>query len=203
MLSCLCRLYDQDPKALSLGRFLRTIQTYRGYFSEDQSRQRLQDNPHIESLATDRILVDPGSLEKEINSVSATTDPLVSRLVKLRNGSVAHNDADLVRLGSLKSLGGLGHEEVQTLLDRAVRIASQYSRIYRASWSSTKVVGADDYEHVLSLLRKGLASVHAQNEREICRALAVRPKRPLLVTIGRNLGHISGYIVSSLGRCAR
>lgn len=49
VLSYLCRLYDQDPKALSLLRFLRTTQAYRGYFSVDQVRQRLQDSPSVDS----------------------------------------------------------------------------------------------------------------------------------------------------------
>ena len=124
LLSSLCRLYDQHPRALSLGRFLRTVQTYRGYFSEEKFRKRLQANAHVEGLATDRSVVDSNALKDEIDSVSTATDPAVSRLERLRHGSVAHNDADLVRLGHLESLGGLNHEEVRTLIDRAVRIAN-------------------------------------------------------------------------------
>src|ERR1700693_1885409 len=85
VLSSLCRLYDQDPRALSLGTFLRTIQTYRGHFSEDQFRERLREDAYIEELAADRSVVDSAALGGEIDIVSATTDPLVAKLERLRN----------------------------------------------------------------------------------------------------------------------
>src|ERR1035438_162400 len=195
VLSCLCRLYDQDPRVLSLGRFLKTIQTYRAYFSDEHFRERL----HLQSLATDRTRVDDNALQDEIRSVSST-DPLVSRLVKLRNGLIAHNDDELV-LGNVQRPGGLEKKQTQNLLDRAVQIASKYSLIYRASWASTKVVGADDYEQLLSLLREGHASVTARIEEEIRQAQAIRHDGRLVVLF-RSLGRISGRIKSTLRRRA-
>src|SRR5437879_1463423 len=108
VLSMLGRLYDQHSGAFSLRKFLLTIKEYPRYFSEEQFRRRLKDNPHVESLTEHRMVVDAVDLENELLSVS-DTDSLVSRLVGLRNKYVAHIDPRHV-LGNIKSLNDLPTE---------------------------------------------------------------------------------------------
>jgi hypothetical protein len=156
VLSHLCRLYDKDGAALSLGRFLLTVKGHRDLFSETAFRERQKDNPHVDTLVNHRA-IDYSELDRELASVSGA-DPLVSRLWELRNNSVSHTDADRVRRKHPKvSHRWLPAQDVEILLSRAAAITSKYSLLYRASLYGG-VVGADDYKFLLQLLRKALSS---------------------------------------------
>ena len=54
----------------------------------------------------------------EIDSVSAT-NPLVGRLVSLRNRFFSHRDGTLVKLANLGALTGLSALEIDELIERA------------------------------------------------------------------------------------
>jgi hypothetical protein len=81
VVSRLCRLYDKDGGALSLGRFLLTVSEKRAFFSDAAFKKRLKDNPHAESLVQNRAINDV-ELSNEISSVSES-GPLVIRLWRI------------------------------------------------------------------------------------------------------------------------
>jgi len=163
----LARLYDQHDCSLGLRRFLLTIKASIGYFSEGARRKRLKDNPFVEGLIARKLNV--SVLGRDIGRVSEDRDPLVYRLCKLRNAALSHVEPNLVRLGTASMLPRLDDREIQTLLNRACRILARYSLTYRASLVSARVVGADDYNHMLELIRRGRNSVIAEQEEEIRR----------------------------------
>ena len=169
VLSYLGRLYDQHGTALSLGSFLATVKANPDYFSEQSFRQRLRSSPHVEELAADMRRLDVSMLEEEIRSVSPSSNPLVRRLVNLRNKTVAHRDASVVRLAKLASLSGFSPEEIDCLLATATETVNRYSRLYKANVLSDRVIGADDYKHMLKLLRIGRESDLAEREEDIRR----------------------------------
>jgi hypothetical protein len=80
---------------------------------------------------------------------------VVSRLWDLRNRYVSHREANLIRLAKLSSLNGLTEEQIDLLVKRARTIADKYGLIYRAVVYSGRVVGWDDYKHLLDLVRLG------------------------------------------------
>jgi hypothetical protein len=165
VLSHLCRLYDRYGGALSLGRFLLTVKANRVLFSETAFRERLKDNPDVDTLAKDRV-VDDSELNRELASVSGA-DPLVSRLWDLRDKVISHTDADIVIKNASKAAHRwLPAEEIEMLLSRAATITSKYSSLYRASLYGG-IVGADDYKSMLGLLREALSSRQVAVEREI------------------------------------
>jgi hypothetical protein len=161
VLSHLCRLYDKDSAALSLGRFLLTVKANSPLFSETAFRERLKHNPHVDTLADART-IDESELAKELASVS-DKDPLVSRLLDLRNTVISHTAADEVRKGADQVW--LPIQDIETLLGRARAITSKYSLLYRASMYGG-IAGADDYKATLRCVRKALKSHPAEAERK-------------------------------------
>jgi hypothetical protein len=168
VLSHLCRLYDKNHGALSLGRFILTIKDNRDLFSDAAFRERLKDNPHVDSLASERD-IDDAELDREFASVSGL-DPLVSTLWDLRDGVVSHIDADWVRRDAQKAFHRwLPAQDIEILLSRARAITSKYSLLYRARLYGG-IVGSDDYKTTLQLLRKGRSSQEDEIEEEFERA---------------------------------
>jgi hypothetical protein len=105
VLSHMCRLYDKYAGALSLGRFLLTVKANRDLFSDTAFRERLKDNPHVDTLVSDRV-IDDSELDTEFASVSGS-DPLVSRLWDLRDTVISHTDAEkLERMHQRPPTGG-------------------------------------------------------------------------------------------------
>lgn len=169
VLSYLGRLYDKTQTAVSLQRLLLTAKSHPGYFSEQAFRARLRHSLHVESLAKETRTLNMSELDDEIRSVSES-DTLVKRLQNIRNKSVAHRDADMVRLATLSSLAGLNVTDVKALLERATGILFKYSMLYRASCLSESVSGADDYKDLLQLVKHSLDSITAAHEEEYRRA---------------------------------
>jgi hypothetical protein len=163
----LARLYDQHDCSLSLKRFLLTVKASVAYFSREACRTRLKDNPFVEGLLSRKLNL--ATLGGDIRRVSAERDPMVSRLCKLRNESLSHVEPNPVRLATAPTVPGLKIKEIETLLKRACKILNRYSHAYRASVFSAKVIGADDYKHLLDLVRRGRDSVLAEHKEEIRR----------------------------------
>ncbi|HKM53939.1 MAG TPA: hypothetical protein VJY33_11050, partial [Isosphaeraceae bacterium] len=107
--------------------------------------------------------IDDSELDRELASVSGS-DPLVAKLLRLRNTDISHTSADKVAKGT--PLAGLPVQDVETLLGRARGITSKYSLLYRAS-TYGGIAGADDYEATLRWLREALSSHRAQIDKEV------------------------------------
>jgi hypothetical protein len=135
---------------------LLTVKASKEKFSQDAFRTRLKGNPFVEGLWRK---LNPATLGMDIRRVSEEHDPLVSRLCRLRNQFLSHVDPNPIRLGTTSTLSWLKLEEMGTLIKRARRILARYSLTYRASLTSSKVMGADDYNHLLDLVRRGRSSV--------------------------------------------
>jgi len=160
----LARLYDQHDCGLGLKRFLLTVKASAEFFSQDARRLRLRKNPFIEGLLARKL--NPATLGGDLRRVSED-DALVFQLCKLRNQALSHVEPNPVRLGTTPTLPWLESPQIETLLRRARQIINRYSSIYRASSFSMKVLGADDYMTVLSLVRKGRNTVIAERKLEI------------------------------------
>jgi hypothetical protein len=130
-----------------------------------RSEKRLKENPHVESLAENRT-IDDAELSREISSVSAT-DPLVARLLRIRNQVISHTDAEVIR----QDLAGtarfwLPSEDIEELLRRAAAITHKYSLLYDASVCGG-IFGAEDFKYTLQWLRRALSAHDTQIEKEI------------------------------------
>lgn len=180
----LCRLYDSQRGALSLPSLVDTIRANEHLFEEVRFRERLKDNPFVDSLATGARRPDRAILDRDAASVSGRSDPLVKKLLAIRNRVLAHRDLGVVLRALNDSAGALDPADMGALLDRAATIINRYGSLFRAGTSLMTILGQDDFRRILVHVRNDLATSEAELALEIARAggdsvnAAPRPQKP-------------------------
>ncbi len=176
----LCKAYDQFDRnnpSLNLGSLLGTIKANMHLFDETDFRERLKDNPYVNSLAKTVRRPDAVQLQKDLDSVSKD-DPLVKKLTIWRHNYYAHRsrqhalDADAFS----KQHPFLSIEEIEALLKNGVAIMNRYSHLFSATLHSTHMIGHDDYLSVLEAVRRDLKAQEAQIQKELAAANAAMRK---------------------------
>lgn len=156
------RLYDTQKGALSLPTLVDTIAANVHLFQSERFRVRLKDNPFVQSLAESARTPDALVLESDARSV-AEADPLVQRVVALRNRVLAHRDPRVV-LGTMADpTSEVEASHIDELVTRAAELVNRYSDLFKASTHMMSMFGQSDYRKVLDHIRSDLA----QREREI------------------------------------
>ena len=158
----MCRVFDQEKTALHLHGLLQLINKNLPLFDEEQFRERLRDNPFVESLAQSARRPDAQQLATDI-AMCSKQDPLVMRLVTHRNNAVAH----LSQKRRLNSTPPCADEEItnsdfEILLKRAVEVVNRYSSLFGAESFSTQVIGHDDYKTVFAWVQDRAEQEHAK-----------------------------------------
>jgi hypothetical protein len=166
----LCKAYDlYESNTLNLRNFLETVQAYPGIFDEPNFRERLKDNPYVDSLARD--LEEPtGRLQEDLDFV--TRGQTVKKLTIWRNNYIAHKNRNAaVALANFSVQHPLTFAEIDNLIDKGLEIVNHYSRLYQASHYIASQ--SDDYQYVLKAIRGDLERREAdiQNQIEAIRAL--------------------------------
>jgi len=152
----LCRVYDTYPTSNSLPNLLRIIKENLHIFDEANFRERLKDNPFVESLAQYARKPDIQQLEADIEYASEKNS-LVKNLLVLRHNLFAHRNASNIIKGKNLSIDyPLSIDNISELLEKGVSILNHYSNLFRATSHSTQIVGHDDYKYVLSCIRSDL-----------------------------------------------
>lgn len=153
----LCRAYDGNKQSLSRERFLEVISENIELFSTSKFRDRLKDNPRLDSLSKYDRVPNFDELDEEKKSVS-NKDPLVKKLTILRSNIVAHTNEGWL-LNKKQDLIPLTFEDVKELIDRGFRIFNKYRSLFEASTNASSLIGEDDYKTVLKYYRIGSKSV--------------------------------------------
>ena len=138
------RLYQQD-NSLSLGNFLLTVKKHKSYFTS--------------------VEIDQKELDKEIQSVAAKSSPLIGTVKSIRDKVVAHRNTDLIIQGRREARYHLSHDEVKSLIDRALAITGKYSRMFKSSYIPP-TSSAGDFETTLMYVREGMAATVKRRKRE-------------------------------------
>ena len=163
----LCKIYDQHSSSLNLKNLLDTIQANIDIFDVEHFRERLKDNPFVESLAFSSTKPDLEQLERDTNFVSEANPP-VKALVFWRQKYFAHRSAKHVAKNrNLADHYALNLNEIEQLLKEGIDILNRYSTLFHSISYSTKIVGHDDYLNVLEAIR----SVLKQHEDELAREM--------------------------------
>lgn len=158
MLVRLTRAYDQDHRSLSLVNWLDTIRANLALFEPHAFTDRATNNAFVDSLAALGRVPDSQQLGIDRDSVSGR-DPLVLKLIKLRNNGSAHMQAKAVaaRIDPFRK-HALYPAEYLPLLERAKTVLNRYSGLFHASTFSDKIVGGDDYLFVVRAVQARLNS---------------------------------------------
>lgn len=153
----LCKAYDRyDAKpTLNLRSLLETIKDNLHLFDEPNFRERLKDNPFVDSLAQESRKPDPVQLQKDFDYVNG--NHLVKRLSEWRHNVYSHLSLDAVLNPSkLHTASPLLFTEIETLLDNGLTILDRYSGLFAANYHSTMMIGEDDYLWVLKTAKKAM-----------------------------------------------
>ncbi len=161
----LCKAYDlsEGNPNLSLRNFLETIQANLNLFDEPNFRERLKDNPFVDSLAADPRKPDSAQLQRDLESVS-NANPLVRKLTIWRNKYFAHRS----RSSALDPKGfveqnSILFSEIKALIDNGLRIVNFYSSLFGATVHTSLPI--KDYRYLLEAVRKDLEVRNAEFER--------------------------------------
>jgi hypothetical protein len=152
-LTCLCRIFDHEQSSLHLPRLLSLVQGNIGFFGEDNFRQRLKDNPFVNSLLEEASAPDLNQLKEDISNCSKN-DPLVKKLLVYRNSAVSHKALKIGLSGATKNQReAITWQDVDTLLERATTIINRYSMLFNAEQYSTVMFGDDDFEYIFKCVQ--------------------------------------------------
>ena len=139
------RLFDPHAITLSLGNLLQTIH-------DGVTNSTLSD------LGITVEKMDLAILQADLETVKES-DPLVSRLIEIRNEYLAHRASRLV---TSKSIPKLEQADISALLTRASSILEKYGPLCGRPIVSRHYAGQDDYKHLLELLRLGLQAIKTE-----------------------------------------
>jgi hypothetical protein len=159
----LCRIYDQHSKSLNLQNFLDTIHANIQMFDVENFRQRLKDNPFVDSLSESAKKPDVESLEKDIKFVSLA-NVKVKSLVYWRNNIYSHKAAvHIINQTNISDSYPLSKNDISILLDGAASILNRYSGMFNATLFSTQIVGHDDYRSILEAVKSRIQQHKLEN----------------------------------------
>ena len=162
----LARAYDSHDKTLSLHTWLRVIEDNLFVFSTEDFRQRLRDNPFVESLAEVDRIPDPATLQADLASVSRN-DPAVAKLAFLRDNALAHRSRKLVLQGRNPFKDqNFSVDDLDTLTERALDILNRYTGLFRATSFSANPIGDLDFIGMLALVKKGISCLEDEYRAE-------------------------------------
>ena len=151
----LCKAYDQHKNSLNLRNLLDTIEAHQHIFDEAGFRERLKNNPFVDSLARDARRPNPAQLQADKLLVNENSSTRVKNLMMWRHLFVAHRDTGKLLKGVvLGEQYPLSFADVQGLLDDGLHIVNRYSSLFIATTHVQNILGHDDYLNVLNAVQE-------------------------------------------------
>jgi AbiU2 len=163
----LCRIYEQyNNTNLNLVNLLDTIKSNLHFFQEPHFRERLKNNPFVESLAKEVTIPSMEELQVDIEFAS-DENPIVHKLMLWRHTFYAHTGAKIAlgKSGTLKE-NSISEEDIEQLIDKCFSISNKYMSMYKAASWSRQALGHDDYLSLFKFLRFGLEKHEADIKKE-------------------------------------
>lgn len=162
----LLRIFDTESKSLSLQNLLETIKSNLSIFETKKFKERIKDNPFVDSLAEDSRMPDINLLEEDLYKVSDKNE-LVKRLLVCRNNIFAHTNAkNIAKSHNVLIEYPLKNDDIEQLLNLSKEMLNRYNRLFKASTYSTQVVGYDDYKFVLESIRENIKRMDKEAEED-------------------------------------
>jgi AbiU2 len=163
------RLFDQQNSALSLASLVDTIAANLHLFDVELFRVRLKDNPFVQSLSEDARRPGRETVATDAREVSES-DPLVARLIAVRNRALAHRDPRIVLRVVDDPTAALSAPDIDALLARAAGVVNRYSSMFKAHTHMMSMFGQDDFRRVLEHVRADVDAIESRIDDEIARA---------------------------------
>lgn len=154
-LSCLGRVFDQEPSALHLRSLLLLTRDHPQYFGKEAAARRQPDDPFAQWLPDDAV---PPSHDQVTSDLAQCemSDPDVKALSIYRHKVVAHRDTKISMKASSCDLPSLQDEQIERLLHRAKTLLNRYSYKRDASCFGMTPLGHDAVEKVFKRVQRDL-----------------------------------------------
>ncbi len=163
----LCRIYDQHSSSFNLKTLLDFITGNIAIFDVEEFRERLKDNPFVDSLASNITKPDIGQLHKDIQYVSVE-NPYIKNLIIWRNNIIVHKSVKHASKEiNFPNDYPLSIENIEELLKEGMAILNRYSILFSENVYSTKIVGHDDFRNVLEAIRSSVRQYEKERAREM------------------------------------
>lgn len=154
----LCRVYDQDHRAIHLPNFLQAVDQSEYLFNETAFRERVKGTPgrDVDGLAKYPRSLDRQQLVEDVNFCSNKA-PLIKTLIIWRSNIIAHSSYKHLILDTkpFHEKFPLPWEDLKTLIGNGFGIINRYSSLFRASEYSEAFPShqKNDYLFVLDSIR--------------------------------------------------
>lgn len=123
----LCRVYEREKSSNTLPNLLDAIKESLYIFDENNFKERLKENPYVESLASYNRTPDLGQLNLHIDYVSEERNPIVKKLIIWRNSHVAHKSRKkVIKQSDLSDTDPLTYGDMSELIDEGMKILNYY-----------------------------------------------------------------------------
>jgi hypothetical protein len=161
----LARVYDQDHHSLSLLTLLHAIAQHTHFFEDDAVLRRVSQAYAAEFKAGSH-QIDLERLNADIELVWAS-DPLVKKVIVWRSNFGAHLSTKPILRDGIRGHNPLTEDDVFALVDRAFDVFNRYLVAFEGASFSKKIIGEDDHQFLLKLLRLGLEKFEADVDKAL------------------------------------
>jgi AbiU2 len=148
----LCRVYDQHKDSQSLKNLLITIKKNPEIFS--QNRTSYISEPQYPKA------FNQNELDKYIEFVSKEENPLIQKVITLRDRVIAHTDRGNLYKSPVENNPAnsdlLTWGQVKSLIDKGFEILNRYSSLFDGSQYHQGAPGEDDYKSLLKHIRHSI-----------------------------------------------
>lgn len=173
----LCRVYDSHDKSLNIRNLIDVAVANPAWFGAAEFRLRKQGNPYVESLAEIDRLPKKRRIRADLKFCSG---PLVSRLHVWRHQAVAHRSREYaLDPAAAIARSPISTQDMQKLTDRGARMVNYYSQLFDANSHMTRIVGHNDFIHVLNAVREHRLSAERKITEELRQAGYTRTGKPI------------------------
>lgn len=173
----LCRIYDSNQKSLNIGNLIDVARLNPDWFSTEQFRLRKKDSPYVDSLAETDRMPKKSRIRADLKFCSG---PLVSRLQIWRHQAVAHRSREhALNPAAAIARSPISIKDMQKLTDRAAKMVNYYSQLFDANSYMARIVGHDDYIHVLESVRERMRRRQQEIAEELRQAGYTRSGHPI------------------------
>ena len=162
----LCRICDTEIKSISIGNLLQAIKGCKCVFSKEEFRNRLKNNPFVESLSKYNREVNIEELDDEIKSFN--DNQTVMKIRKWRNNYIAHKGiTEGLKDFRILSENELTFEDISSFINYSHKLINKYLNNLSAIAWSDKIVGDDDFKNLIKFASIGLEKYKMDIELEI------------------------------------
>lgn len=150
----LCKVYDQHKDSQSLKNLLITIKKNPEIFSQNRTS-------YISEVQRPNAF-DQNELDQYIEFVSKEENPLIQKVITLRDRVIAHTDRGNLNKSPAENDPAnsdlLTWDQVKSLIDKGFEILNRYSSLVDGSQYYQGVPGIDDYNSLLKHIRYSVSN---------------------------------------------